>query len=70
MRYRTKYKCRYCKELFYGMSTGSDTVALESINELDSILTATHIAHDYSENPHFGLGDLIGFEISGVEDPL
>ena len=68
MQYKAKYKCRYCKELFYGMSTCSDTTALKSLNELDIISTATHIAYNYSENPHFGLGDLVGFEISEAEE--
>lgn len=67
MTYRTKYKCRYCGELFYDTFTSSENVVLQALSNHDVIRTATHFATDYPENPHYGIGDLIGFEVENKE---
>lgn len=80
MEYRAKYKCRYCGEFFSGPATGSEDIVISLLTELSLGEDATsakygvpvcmisaHFASDYDENPHYGIGDLIGFEIKQNE---
>lgn len=80
MRYRAKYKCRYCGESFLGPETSSEDIVISLLTELSLGEAATsakygvpvcmvsaHFANDYDENPHYGIGDLIGFEVKNNE---
>lgn len=66
MEYQAKYKCRYCGEIFNGKFKTS--VRHNVRHKLINPDTALHYADDYVENPHIGVGDLIGVEINGSED--
>lgn len=72
MNYISKYKCRYCGEVFKDQITGNEKIAYASI-----IRACVHI-HDLDANvisdmsphikpDHYGIGDLIGVEIEGGE---
>ena len=63
-----KYKCRYCKEVFtQGMPISEHAANTTMISEL---LYGVHKAQYYSENPHLGLADFIGFEKIGDEESI
>lgn len=65
-----KYKCRYCKEVFTQGMPITEYAAEEMLTTttLPELLYGVHKAQYYSENPHLGLADFIGFEkISGEE---
>lgn len=64
MEYKTKYKCRSCGEIFYGHITSSKKVVLNALSAPEPFTTYVHFAEDYAENPHIGIGDLLGFEVS------
>lgn len=66
MEYWAKYKCRYCGEIFDGKFKTS--VRHNVRHKLINPDTALHYADDYPENPHIGVGDLIGVEINGSDD--
>lgn len=69
---RTKYKCRYCGEIFdthdrdrrHGLWEGSIFKEVLTYEEQGHpIRYAIHFAEDYAENPHLGFADLLGFEV-------
>lgn len=65
-----KYRCRYCKEVFTQGMPITEYAAEEMLTTttLPELLYGVHKAQYYSENPHLGLADFIGFEkISGEE---
>lgn len=59
-----KYKCRYCKEVFTQGMPITEYAAEEMLTTttLPELLYGVHKAQYYSENPHLGLADFIGFE--------
>lgn len=69
-RFIFKYRCRYCKEVFTQGMPITEYAAEEMLTTttLPELLYGVHKAQYYSENPHLGLADFIGFEkISGEE---
>lgn len=68
----TKYKCRYCGEIFdthdrdrrHGLWEGSIFQQVLTYEEqAHPIRYAIHFAEDSAENPHLGFADLLGFEV-------
>lgn len=59
-----KYRCRYCKEVFTQGAPVTEHVANEMLTTtmIPELLYGVHKAQYYSENPHLGLADFIGFE--------
>ena len=74
---RTKYKCRYCGEIFdthdrdrrHGLWEGSIFQQVLTYEEQGHpIRYAIHFAEDSAENPHLGFADLLGFEVLRLEE--
>lgn len=71
MNIKSKYKCRYCGEVFDTRNRTENENKTESLM-WEKLLTkeeqkhplryAMHFAQDYIDNPHIGLGEFIGFE--------
>lgn len=75
MKLTSKFKCRYCGEVFdtknrnkqEGYAELSFMKSILTEEELEHSLRYTvHFAQDYAENPHIGFADFIGF--SAVEE--
>lgn len=69
MDYISKYKCRYCQNVFNGGITSNDHIAFNALIHISIDIpqknnaiskTEPHIAAD-----HYGIGEFIGFEIRG-----
>lgn len=54
MKLTSKFKCRYCGEVFEVKSKDKQ----ESYAEYTA-----HFAQDYAENPHIGFAELIGYTV-------
>ena len=74
---RTKYKCRYCGEIFdthdrdrrHGLWEGSIFQEVLTYEEQGHpIRYAIHFAEDSAENPHIGFADLLGFEVLRLDE--
>lgn len=68
----SKYKCRYCGEIFdtrgndkrHRLWEGRIFQSLFTYEEQCKPLRyAIHFAEEYAENPHIGFADLMGFEV-------
>lgn len=72
MTYISKYKCRYCGEVFKDQITGSEQIAFRSVlcielNEKPKFeMFAEKVPHFKAD--HYGIGDLIGIEIEGGKE--
>ena len=58
MKLTAKFKCRYCSEVFE--AKGKDKQ--ESYAEYTA-----HFAQDYTENPHIGFAELIGYAVEEID---
>lgn len=71
MTYISKYKCRYCGEVFEDQITGSEQIAFRSVlcielnEKLKPEMFSEKVPHFKPD--HYGIGDLIGVEIEGGE---
>ena len=73
----SKYKCRYCGEIFdthdrdrrHGLWEGSIFQEVLTYEEQGHpIRYAIHFAEDAAENPHIGFADLLGFEVLRLDE--
>ena len=72
MKLISKYKCRYCGEVF-DTENRPEVLGFVEDTMFKCVLTrdendypvryAMHYAKDYAENPHIGFAEFIGFEI-------
>lgn len=68
MLYISKYKCRYCGEVFEDQFTGDEKIAFRSVlglskKELQMPMFSEIMPHFKPD--HYGVGDLIGVEKRG-----
>ena len=76
MKLTSKFKCRYCGEVFdtkgrTKQEGRAEVTFMKSIlteEEFEHLLRQTvHFAQDWEENPHMGFADFIGFEVTDKE---
>lgn len=76
MKLTSKFKCRYCGEIFdtkgrtkqEGVTEVNFMKSILMEEELEHSLRYTiHFAQDWEENPHIGLADFIGFKVTEEE---
>lgn len=72
--YKLQYKCRMCGEVFTASMTSNETIAMSTICQIAAghqkgvnagIVVNTFMTH--MEEDHYGIADLIGFEIRREE---
>ncbi len=72
MDYISKYKCKYCGQIFNGAITGNEAIAFSAIVRACAGIELKYTNDIFDKTPHikpdhYGIGELIGMEIVGGE---
>jgi len=66
MQYLTKYKCRYCGEVYSQGITTDKEVALTYL--LETVLKSSNRVEIHFADGHYGISDLVGIEVVKEDD--